>query len=141
MRIGEVAGRLGLNPRTLRFYESIGVLQQPERTPSGYRDYDESDVERLRFIKLAQSLGLQLDDIREILALRDRGEVPCPYVREAIERQTVAIEERIRDLEHLRRELRSLRRVARALPDSAPGDGCVCHILQNAQLTTSGSPA
>ena len=137
MRIGELAGELGLNPRTLRFYESIGVLPEPERTPSGYREYDESDFERLRFIKLAQSLGLTLDDIREILALRDRDETPCPYVREVIEKQTVAIEERIRELERLRIELRKLRRVARALPDDVPNKGCVCHILQNTELSTS----
>jgi DNA-binding transcriptional MerR regulator len=137
VRIGELAGRLGLNPRTLRFYESIGVLPEPGRTPSGYREYDEVDVERLRFIKLAQSLGLALDDIREILALRDRGEAPCPYVREVIERQTAAIEERIRELQRLRTELKRLRRVARALPDDAPDSGCVCHILQNADQSSS----
>ncbi len=137
MRIGELADRLGLNPRTLRFYESIGVLPEPVRTPSGYREYDDSDIERLRFIKLAQSLGLALDDIREILALRDRGEAPCPYVRDVIESQTAAIEERIRELERLRTQLRKLRRVARALPDDASDNGCVCHILQNAELSTS----
>lgn len=140
MKIGELAGQLGLNPRTLRFYESIGVLPEPERSRSGYREYDESDLERLRFIKLAQSLGLALDDIREVLALRDRGEEPCPYVREVIERQTAAIEERIQELERLRIELKRLRRVARSLPDGAAGNGCVCHILQNAELSTSVTP-
>ena len=141
MTIGEVADRLGLNPRTLRFYESIGILPEPERTASGYREYDESDIERLRFIKLAQSLGLALDDIREILALRDRGEAPCPYVLDVIESQTAAIEERIRELERLRTQLRKLRRVARALPDDVLDNGCVCHILQNAELSTSVKPA
>lgn len=131
MRIGELAGRLGLNPRTIRFYESIGVLPEPDRAPSGYRDYDDSDQERLRFIKLAQSLGLSLDDIREILALRDRGETPCPYVRRAIDEQAAAIDHRIRELERLRSELRRLQRVARKLPDRAPDDECVCHILED----------
>jgi DNA-binding transcriptional MerR regulator len=102
MRIGELAARLGLNPRTIRFYEEIGVLPEPERRPSGYREYEEADEERLRFIRSAQSLGLSLDDIREILALKDRGEAPCPYVREVIDREASAIDERIRELQHVR---------------------------------------
>lgn len=134
MRIGELAGRLGLNTRTIRFYESIGVLPEPARTPSGYREYEESDLERLRFIKLAQSLGLLLDDIREILAFRDRGDVPCPYVRQVINKQAEAIERRIRELDRLRSELRRLQRVARRLPDEPADDRCVCHILENSVL-------
>jgi DNA-binding transcriptional MerR regulator len=134
MRIGELAGELGLNPRTIRFYESIGVLPEPARTGSGYRDYGEPDIERLRFIKLTRSLGLSLDDIREILALRDRGESPCSYVRWVIEERAAAIEDRIRELERMRTELRKLRRVAQALPDEPQGDTCVCHILENDRL-------
>ena len=130
MRIGELAERLELNPRTIRFYERIGVMPEPERTPSGYRDYSEADEERLRFVRLAQSLGLSLDDIREVLALRERGEAPCRYVRAVISEQARAIEERIGELERLRGELRRLERVARDLPEEAPDDGCVCHILE-----------
>ena len=138
MRIGELAGRLGLNPRTIRFYESIGVLPEPPRTPSGYRDYDRSDLERLRFIRLAQSLGLGLDDIREVLALRDRGEAPCPYVRRVIDEPAQDIDRRIGELERLRTELRRLQRVARSLPDAASNDRCVCHILENGRLARTG---
>lgn len=139
MRIGEFAGRLGLNPRTIRFYESIGVLPEPDRTPSGYRDYAEPDLERLGFIKLAQSLGLSLDDIREVLALRDRGEAPCAYVRGVIEEQAASIDQRIRELERLRAELRRLQQVARTLPDPPPDDRCVCHILEHGETGRSSS--
>jgi DNA-binding transcriptional MerR regulator len=131
MKIGELAQQMGLNPRTIRFYESIGVLPEPPRTASGYREYDRSDLDRLGFIKSAQSLGLSLDDIGEILALKDRGEAPCPYVREVIDRQAAEVEERIEELQRLRIELRRLRRVARALPDQIGGDACVCHIIEN----------
>lgn len=137
MRIGELADRLGLNPRTIRFYESIGVMPEPERTHSGYRDYDDSDEERLRFVRLAQSLGLSLNDIREVLALRERGEAPCRYVREVISEQTRAIEQRIAELQRLRGELQRLERVARELPEEALDDGCVCHILENEHLVTA----
>lgn len=58
--------------KTVRYYEGIGLLDHPPRTPSGYRDYDPSVLERLGFIKAAQAVGLTLGEIREIVALRDR---------------------------------------------------------------------
>ena len=67
MRIGELADRLGVTTKSIRFYESIGLLPDPARTASGYRDYAEADAERLTFIKTAQRLGLSLDEIREIM--------------------------------------------------------------------------
>ena len=59
LKIGELAKRLGLNPRTIRFYEGAGVLPKPERTAGGYGIYTAEDEERLRFIKAGQRLGLQ----------------------------------------------------------------------------------
>jgi len=68
MRIGELAGQVGVNPKTIRYYESIGVLPEPGRKSSGYRDYDESYAGRLTFIRSAQRLGITLDEVKEILA-------------------------------------------------------------------------
>ncbi len=133
MRIGELARQLGLNPRTIRFYEATGVLPEPERTPSGYRDYDESDVERLKFVKLAQSLGLSLDEISEVLAFRDRGEPPCGYVTQVIAKKADEIDHQIEQLQRLRRELRRLARRAEALPESSSVR--VCHILEQEQAS------
>lgn len=130
MRIGELAQRLGLNPRTIRFYERSGILPEPPRTSSGYRDYDEPDVQRVRFIRLAQSLGLSLDEIAEVLAFRDRGEAPCTYVRAVLEEKAAGIDRQIRELEHLRTELQRLARKARRLPRNARR-GAVCHILED----------
>ncbi len=64
MRIGELAGQVGVNPKTIRYYESIGVLPEPGRKSSGYRDYDES---------YAWRLGVTLDEVKEILVIRERG--------------------------------------------------------------------
>ena len=130
MRIGEVGAAVGVDPPTIRYYESVGVLPEPERTPAGYRAYSGADVERLRFVNLARSLGLGLDDIRDILALRDRGEAPCGYVRGMLDRQVEAVAERITQLEALSDELARLQGLARTMPDIAPDDPCVCHILQ-----------
>jgi DNA-binding transcriptional MerR regulator len=130
MRIGEVAGAVGVETSTIRYYESVAVLPEPERTASGYRDYTSNDVERLRFVTLARSLDVGLDDIREILALRDGGEAPCSYVRSVLDRQAEAVEERITQLQALSKELRGLQQAARTIPDTESDDPCVCHIIQ-----------
>lgn len=108
MRIGEVADRVGVNPKTIRFYESIGVLPEPPRTTSGYRDYDDEHVDRLRFIKSAQRLGLKLEDITEVLAFRDRGERPCDYVVDVVRREINDLDQRIREMRRLKRDLESV---------------------------------
>ena len=133
MRIGQLAEAAGVDTTTVRYYESVGLLPEPKRGPSGYRDYDLSDVERLRFVRQARSLGLPVDDIWEILALRERGEAPCQYVREVITREAEAMEERIGQLVTLRAELIRLRVLASELPDNPPGETRVCHILEHAE--------
>jgi MerR family copper efflux transcriptional regulator len=69
MRIGELASRAGLNVQTLRFYEREGLLRPPVRTASGYRSYADSDLERVRFIRLCQGLGFTLREIQQLLIL------------------------------------------------------------------------
>ncbi|MGH9182987.1 MAG: heavy metal-responsive transcriptional regulator [Acidimicrobiales bacterium] len=130
MRIGELAERLGLNPKTLRYYESIGLLPEPPRTPAGYRDYEAADLERLAFIRSAQRLGLRLDEIREVLGLRERGQRPCDYVLGVVDRQLADIDRRITELEQLRGELVGLQRLAARLP---PGTGSFCGVIEHAR--------
>ena len=69
MRIGELASRAEVNIQTLRFYEREGLLRPPVRTTSGYRSYADSDLERVRFIRLCQGLGFTLREIQELLQL------------------------------------------------------------------------
>lgn len=108
MRIGELAGHLGVTTKSIRFYESIGLMPEPVRTPSGYRDYAEADAERLTFIKTAQRLGLSLDEIGEIVAFRDRGQPPCGYVADVLHRQVADLDRRIGEMRALSEELRAL---------------------------------
>lgn len=108
MRIGEVSERLGINPKTIRFYESIGLIPEPRRTPAGYRDYDEEDVERLWFVKAAQRLGLRLEDIGEILAFRERGEQPCDYVISLARRELNDLSKKMEEMRRLQGELDDL---------------------------------
>ena len=134
MHIGEVAQRAGVNPKTIRFYEDIGVLPPAERTRSGYRSYGEADLDRLTFVKRAQRLGLTLDEIREILVLRERGERPCQYVRGVLQRERAAIDRRIAELKILRAELAALETQVEALSDT---DGGVCKIIEHVRDDTT----
>jgi DNA-binding transcriptional MerR regulator len=130
VRIGELAERVGVNPKTIRYYEGIGLLPDPERQPSGYRDYTVDDVDRLRFVKTAQRLGLSLSEISEILAFRERDERPCGYVLGVLDRQVADLDRRIAEMAQLREELISLK--ARA--DDLPRDGgCYCAVIEHAQ--------
>lgn len=128
MRIGQLADRLGLNTKTIRYYESIDLLPEPERTAGGYRLYTETDVERLAFIRTAQRLGLTLDDIREILAFHEQGQAPCGYVIDLLQRHARELDQRIAEMEGLRHELDQLVARAEDLPDSA---GTYCRVIEH----------
>src|ERR1700733_226498 len=69
MRIGELAARAEVNIQTLRFYEREGLLRRPMRTPSGYRSFEESDLEKVRFIRICQGLGFTLREIQQLVQL------------------------------------------------------------------------
>ena len=131
MKIGALASRLGVSTKSIRFYESIGLMPEPARTPSGYRNYSEADAERLTFIKTAQRLGLSLDDIGEIIALRDSGEAPCGYVARVLHRQAADLDRRIQEMRQLRDELKAL--AAKAINGEADA-GNYCGVIEHARL-------
>ncbi len=129
MQIGDVQRRSGVPAKTIRYYEEIGVLASPARTPGGYRAYEEDVLARLRFVRAAQSAGLKLGEIREVIALRDRGRTPCAHVVDLIAKRAAEIDAQIAELERLRAELRRLaRRAARLDPKDCRPDE-VCHII------------
>jgi DNA-binding transcriptional MerR regulator len=138
VRIGELAERLGVTTKAIRFYERIGLLPDPPRTPSGYRSYEEVDAERLVFIKTAQRLGLSLDEIKEIIAFRDRGEQPCGYVADVLQRQVTDLDGRIREMRALRDELRRLQ--ARAAQGMAE-ESKFCGVIEHPHLRQKGTEA
>lgn len=105
--IGRVAADLGVNPRTLRYYESIGLLPAPGRTSSGYRVYDGRAAQRIGFITRAKGLGLTLKEIREILTIFDRGKTPCRTVQQVLQKHLGQVEVQIGRLRALRAELRA----------------------------------
>lgn len=125
LRIGALAREAGVGVDTIRYYEREGLLPEPRRRASGYRDYEAGAVAQLRFIRRAKGLGFSLDDIRELLALssdRDQG----------VAGVKARAEERLDDVEHRIRELRRVQRGLRQLIDACPGHGelAQCPILK-----------
>lgn len=130
MRIGELAKQVGVTPDTIRYYEREGLLPPPERTPSGYRDYEQGVLDDLRFIKKAQALGLKLRDVREVLEISSGGKPPCKHVRATVSARLAEVEGRLRELRALRATLReTLERLDRAPPLKA---GCRCAVIESA---------
>lgn len=105
--IGEVATRANLATATIRYYESIGLLEQSSRSASGYRRYTERTVEELHFIRKGQALGFSLDELREILSLSRSGVTPCAHVLSLGHRHLAAIEARLQQLALFRDQLQS----------------------------------
>lgn len=129
MRIGEVADAVGVNRRTIRYYEDIGLLPDPDRTAAGYRDYTAADVDRLVFVKTARRLGFTLAEVTEILAFREQGQRPCAYVLDVLSRQVGDLDRRITELQDLRAELVALKAQADSLPSE---DACYCTVIEHA---------
>ena len=130
MKIQEFAQLTGLTTKTIRYYESIGILPCPSRTPNGYRDYREKDLERAQFVAGIRSLDLSLDEIAEILAMRDRREAPCRTLLDRIEQKADQIEERIRALRQMEIDLRQLHDLGLTFPtDDVDGKNCICHLV------------
>ncbi|MGE3406408.1 MAG: MerR family transcriptional regulator [Pirellulales bacterium] len=104
MKIGEVARLSGTSIETIRFYEREGLLLEPERRPSGYRQYDEATVERLGYIRRAKELGFTLTEIKELLDL-SFAHSNCDHIRQRAEDKISDIQQKIRSLQLMKRSL------------------------------------
>lgn len=129
MRIGELGDRTDVSTKTIRYYESLGLLEDPERTPSGYRDYGEQAVERLTFIRDAQASGLTLAEIASVLELKATGERSCQHTTTLLDRHLVDLDEQIERLQAARVTLRSLAERARSLDPADCTDPNRCQVI------------
>lgn len=129
--IGDLARRAGVTPATVRYYESLGLLQPPPRSAAGYRRYAEAAVEEVRFIKKAQALGFSLEEVGEILELSRAGNAPCSRVLELSRRHLQSLEERIGRLVRFRDRLAA--EIARWDGRRAPTGRGLCQIILNAE--------
>lgn len=124
MRIGQLADATKERVRTLRYWQDEGPLEA-QRTDGGYRVFPDTMVERVRFLRQVQALGLSLDGIREVLAVCTVGLQPCKYVRERLRKHLPSVRERVRQLRALEDELEERLVWAKAHLEPVCDAGCV----------------
>ena len=129
MRIGELAAAADVSTKTVRYYESIGLLDAPARTASGYRDYGGDALERLRFVRDAQATGLTLAEIASVLELKGTGQRSCAHTTSLLERHLDELDQQIQRLRSARATLAELAERARALDPSTCTDPNRCQVI------------
>jgi Zn(II)-responsive transcriptional regulator len=118
---GQLARQAGVGIETIRFYEREGLLDEPTRRPSGYRQYTDAVVARLRFIRRAKELGFTLKEIKELLSLRFDPSTTCADVKGRAEAKIKDIEDRVRTLNRMKK---SLIKITKACSGCGPVSEC-----------------
>lgn len=129
MRIGALARQTGVPTKTIRYYESLGVLPEPQRESNGYRSYTGSAANRLTFIKDAQAAGLNLTEIQWILDLRDSGEDTCHHVADLLDQRIEALDHQMEELQRTRSRLEELASFAHTADPSICTDPDRCQTI------------
>ncbi len=134
MKIGELAAKTGCPTQTIRFYETEGLLQSPERTDSNYRVYGPAHADRLAFIMRCRSLDMAHDEIRTLLRLQDVPSKPCNEVNALLEEHAKHVSARIAELQALKRQIQDIR-------SACEGGGCIgdCGALESLRRTTGAN--
>lgn len=113
LKTGQLAEQAGVNVETLRFYERQGLLPEPPRRPSGYREYPPDTVQRIRFIQRAKELGFTLREIKGLLELRVDPDTTCTQVRNRAAEKIADVKQKISDLKAIERALKKLMNTCR----------------------------
>ncbi|AFZ36519.1 transcriptional regulator, MerR family [Stanieria cyanosphaera PCC 7437] len=129
LKIGELQNRTGVSIKTIRYYEQLGLIKAVTRTEGGFRLFNVETIHRLALIKRAQSLGLSLQEISDILTIRDRGSLPCDQVKQQLQNKVNQIEQRIQELQLLKAQLISLIKNTENLPHEVT-EGVICPIIE-----------
>ena len=131
MKIGELAKRCGLTAHTIRYYERIGLMTAPDRTASGYRQYRDADIDRLRFITRGRALGFSLEELKSLLRLAEESQLSCSDVDRLARIHLVDIQRRLADLQRMERELQ------RTIESCSGRERASCSILGALKADTS----
>ena len=125
LTIGQVARRAGVGVETIRFYERKGLIDEPPRKASGYRQYKDEDISRLTFIQQAKTLGFSLNEIGDLLSLRAKPGTTSREIKQMTEAKLADIESKIKMLKRMQRTLKKL-------VEKCPGKGPTskCPILE-----------
>ena len=135
-KIGQLAKQTGIAVGTLRYYSDLGLLQPVQRGDNGYRYYGVDAAKQVEFIKKAQTLGFTLEEIKQILDVRDRGEIPCSLVQSLLDNKIEQLQIKIKQMTLFKAELEEYR-TAWKDPKPEPDPQEVCPLISSVSLNTS----
>lgn len=138
LKIGELAKQTGLAVGTLRYYSDLKLLQPIKRGNNGYRYYSNDARQQVEFIKKAQSLGFTLEEIRQILDVRDRGEKPCSLVQSLLDNKIEQLQIQIEQMTLFKAELEGYRNAWVQNPQPETNTQEICPLISSVSLN-SGS--
>ncbi|MDR9440409.1 MAG: MerR family DNA-binding protein [Halomonas sp.] len=131
MKVSELARLAGVTAETVRHYTRERLLH-PERHPdNGYQLFGQDDLDRLRFIQRARTLGFGVAEIRDILDHADHGDSPCPMVRDLLASRLPQIRERIRELQSLASRMEQALAAWDEMPDGTPDGHSLCRLIES----------
>ena len=133
MRIGELAAQAGVDVQTIRYYEKEGLMAEPHRTESGYRQYRRTQLERLQFIRHCRSLDMSLAEVRTVLDFRDHPDRACADVDHLIAQHLAQVHQRIAHMQQLEQQLKLLQQRCGEQRTAAQ-----CGILQSLNTAAEG---
>ncbi len=138
MQIGKLAKQAEVNVQTIRFYERRKLLPEPRRTASGYRQYGPEELQSLQFIRQAKSLGFSLDEIRDIIRSRGRGQCPCTDVIAIAERHLRDVSNQIETLVKFKEELSHAVRGWKRAGKQTLSAGAICTLIERTMDANKG---
>ncbi|PSB59635.1 MerR family transcriptional regulator [Chamaesiphon polymorphus] len=130
LKIGDLRERTRVNVSTLRYYENLGLLKPALRSDTGYRYFNDSVVQRVLFIKKAQTLNFSLAEIQEILHSHDRGTAVCSIVKDLIERKISHLDTEIQKLLAAKQRLKSHRERWTTYSEDPPNSESICTLVE-----------
>ncbi len=131
MKISEIARRAGVTTEAVRHYVNIGLLKPGRNPDNGYQVFTETELSRLRFVRVARQLGFRLDDIRAIFEDAAHAHSPCPRVRELMAQRLAETRARIAELTALCERMERAMDEWRDMPDSTPDGQRVCQLIES----------
>ncbi|MGM0784704.1 MAG: MerR family transcriptional regulator [Pseudomonadota bacterium] len=131
MKVSELARHAGVTGETVRHYTREGLLNPTRQPDNGYHRYDGSDLERLRFIQRARTLGFSVAEVRDILDHADHGDSPCPMVRDLLAARLPEIRRRIRELQALAARMEQALDAWADMPDGTPDGHSLCRLIES----------
>lgn len=131
LTVTDVARGAGVEAHVVRFYARTGLLRPSRYAPNGYRHFVPLDVKRVRFVRAAQSLGLTLAEIREVMHRSHQRKTPCPLVRDIIQRRLTENRERLRYVSALQRRMQRASERWRQMPDQIPHGDAICALIES----------